>query len=62
MFVCYYCSIIANNFGLHSTVTASDRIFKHVGELEEECAVTSANLFEAGYTLPFQARCLHHAG
>ena len=62
MFVCYYCWIIANNFGLHGTITAIDRIFKHVRELEKECAVTSANLFLADYTLPFQVRCLHHTG
>ena len=43
VFVSNNCWIIANNFGLHITITTIDCTFEHVGELEEERAVAGAN-------------------
>lgn len=63
MFLCYYYWIIANNFRVHSTITAKDYILEQVDKLEnKERAVAGANLFEADYTLPFQIWCLYHTG
>ena len=49
--LCYYCWIIVNNFGLHSTYAAIDCIFEHVRVLKKERAVAFANRFFPGTVL-----------